>query len=132
MTTYTLSRTGDAPVSFEGDLLAEAGGHWLAGRELNRWHSLAIYDIANGFVLSISYHTRWQGETDCDLVFVCNTPTEVKQKIREYNPVPVGIGYPPADQYRERQSRLETDLRRQYAAAVTELLAGRPEFADRI
>jgi hypothetical protein len=134
MSTITLPRTGDSPLRFDGEIIAEAGGKQFAGREQNRYHCLALYRVAGHdrqYVLSIAYHTDWQGESHRDTVHVCDSPEDVRRVLREYEPVREGVGFPPGDQYADRQRRLESQIREQYDACVSEILGG-DEFAQTI
>lgn len=128
MDTITLPRTGDAPLKFAGQLVAESGDNRFAGREQNRWHELALYRDNGRFVLRVAFRTNWQGEPSYDWAWVCATPAEVRERLREHDPVPERVGFPPGEQYAARQQSLEQGLRAQYDATVSELLA-RDEFA---
>lgn len=62
---YTLRRTGQAPLRFQGELLAEADGEYESGRDFNRWHELTVYRTRGGkYVLRIAYRSAHQGELD--------------------------------------------------------------------
>jgi hypothetical protein len=124
MSAYTLTRTGDAPLKFSGELLAEAGGRHFRGREQNRWHELSIYATdAGAYVVAIAFRTRWQGEAEHDEAHAVATLPAVAQVLRDYNPVRPRVGYPPGPEYAERQARLGAALQEQYAACVSEVLS---------
>jgi hypothetical protein len=133
----TLPRSGDAPLTFLGELLAESDGSGQCGRTNNRWYELEIYRVAGercgagDYVVSIGYRTRWQGELDHFQAESCDSPAEVRAALREYDLVAHVGGYPPGEQYADRQARLLADLRTRYAAQVSAILgdAG-DEFAE--
>lgn len=124
MTTYKLSRTGQAPLVFEGEELARVDGKWSAGREQNRYHNLAVYRTAGGnYILQVEYITQWQGEQRHDHVIVLGQDlSELANALREYDPCTRVQGYPPGPQYAEKQDRLLTSMRSRYDEQVSALL----------
>lgn len=147
MTTYTLPRTGDSPVRFDGVLLAESGSQWFEGRECNRWHELQLFRANTGddrlWIAHVAFRTRWQGEASRDDVLVASSPAELRRILRDHEPVHDRVGSPqPA--HADRQARLVAAIREQYAACVSAVLAGddfacapevaesRPRVADRV
>lgn len=119
----TLPRTGEPPLRFRGEQIAEAGGRWFHGRDLNRWHDLSLYQSDDGrFVLAIAFCTQWQGEGGYDFAWVCKTPAEVVDLLRKYDPLPLRVGFPPRREYADKQLALAQALRQQYDDAVAELL----------
>lgn len=134
MQPYELSRTGNAPVRFTGELLAAVDGFRSAGKENNRWHELAVYRTAGGQIVGvIQYRTRWQGEEGRDLVEVLASPAAATSFFRDHFVEHDPTGYPPGDHYAEKQARLIADVRRRYESAVTELLSQSADvFAETI
>lgn len=131
--TYTLPRSGQAPLRFQGDLLAASNGQWQSGRDWTRWHELAVYRTARGqYVVQIGYRTRYQGELDHDTAVVVDSAAEVCQALTNYNPAGVIRGYPPGQAYEERQSKLLADVRARYDAQVSEICSAAPEFAEEV
>lgn len=131
MESFTLTRTGLAPLKFQGELLAEADGERQAGRERNRWHELAVYRTAGGkYVLKISYRTKWQGELDHDHAESMEKASGVELALRNYDPAKHVGGYPQHAAYAERQAKLLADIRQSYAALVSEVLASDSAFAE--
>lgn len=130
MNTYTLPRTGDAPLRFSGELIAEADGERQNGREQNRWHELRVYRSAvGGYVVAITYRTRWQGEASRDTVVVRADAAGVADFFRHHDPVAGVRGYPDHEQYRDKQARLLADLKERFEGLVSEVLVG-DEFAE--
>ena len=70
MQTYTIRRTGQAPLRLRGEIIAEAGSspdraHPRWSGSTGRWEEVTIYRTAKGkYVAAIKYGTLWQGETD--------------------------------------------------------------------
>lgn len=127
-----LPRTGLAPLKFRGELVAWSDGSRQGGREQNRWHELAVYRTAGGkFVVSVEYHTRWQGEQGHEVAAVVDGPADVVRKLAEYDPAEDVQGYPPGPAYADKQARLVADVTRRYKAQVSEVLAGE-EFAEEV
>lgn len=131
--TYTLTRTGQRPLEFRGRLLAEADGD-IGPSGPSRWHELAVYQTEAGrYVVAITLLTRYQGEHDHHLVVYADDPEAIEAALREYDPCPPGIGYPPGPAYADRQARVTADLRRRYEVLVSDLFARLgPEFVETI
>jgi hypothetical protein len=119
-----LTQTGDAPVKFSGKLITSVGGRFFRGKDVNRYYVLELYRADEGgkYVLSLSYQTQWEGESEWHDVFICQSESEVRQRLLKWNPIIEGIGYPPHPNYTEKQDRLHMSLRNQYDDLVTELL----------
>lgn len=120
-----LKRTGQLPLVFRGELLKEADGKWVNGKDQNRWHKIALYQTEQSkrFVLAISYRTQWQGEENQDDVLILGPEQQqMIDVLRDYDPVPTHVGFPKAEHFRDRQRDLEEGLRRRFASLVTEIL----------
>lgn len=128
----TLQRTGQAPLTFTGELIAENSGHRWWNREHNRWHTLSLYQAGNKYVLAIGYCTQWQGEADRDSVFVLDTPDQVSAALRDYEPAKDVGGYPAGEAYRERQEKLIDSITRMFQSQASEILASRREFHENL
>ncbi|TAL13915.1 hypothetical protein EPN95_04480 [Patescibacteria group bacterium] len=130
---YNLKRSCDAPVAFEGEILAEAGGKWQAGRELNRWHDITAYRTRGGrYILQIGYRTLWQGEEGHDFIFSSATLKTLVEELVAYDPTGHVAGFPPGDQFHEKQTRLLAGVKTQYDARVAALLAAIPGAEEMI
>lgn len=134
MIPHTLPRTGDAPVTFSGQLLAESEGRMQSGRDHNRYHDVALYRTDGGsVVVSISYRTIWEGEQDRHTVEVADSAAAAVAILREYDPTEPVMGFPPGIAYAEKQARLLRDIETRYDAQVSELLTEHSDlFAERI
>ncbi len=129
METVKLTRSGDAPIVFAGELLAENDGSRQLGRDHNRWHELAIYRTEAGrYVARIEYCTQWQGESGHAIATVVQSGADVARVFRDYDPTSHVVGYPlPShadmpDPYADRRDRLNRDLRSRYAEQLREML----------
>jgi hypothetical protein len=135
MTTFTIPRTGQAPLRFTGELIAETSTRLIAGRERNRWFVLKLYRTGGGkFPLSVAFRTRWEGEHDTDRVVLCGSTADVRIDLSLFQPLGMSIiGYPAGEHYAERQARLEQTLRLDWETAVRDLLGQvSEEFAEEI
>lgn len=133
MTTHTIPRTGNAPLKFEGELIAKSvptPDSGKKGKEPKRWHELTLFCTLTGkYVLAISYRVEWKGEHDHHYAEVLPDIPSAVRAIQGYDPVAHVIGYPPSEQYAEKQARLLNELRQTFAVQVSELL-NRDEFAE--
>ena len=132
MSEYSLPRSGNSPLAFDGELIAESDGQRQFGKEHNRYHEIAVYRTDGGkYVVAIRYHTHWQGEAHHDFAIAVDTASEAADEFRNHEPTSHVGGYPVADNYAEKQQRLLADIRARYDAQVSEILSGE-EFAERI
>jgi hypothetical protein len=132
MPKYKLERTGQAPLSFEGALIAENEGKWAAGKEQNRWHDLRLYRTSGGkYVLQIEYCTQWQGELSYAQAEVV-AAENVTDALHEYCPPEHLQGFPRMQQYADRQSNLLEWIRQRYEKQVSELLSKIDELSEKI
>lgn len=132
MAQIKLSRTGEAPLAFEGELLAEASGRQVHGKERNRWHEVAAYRTAGGkYVLGITYRSCWEGERDHHGAVVEDGIEGVAEHLRSTVPTLHIEGYRtilarvPDDRespYRARQAALEAQLTEDWSHLVAEVL----------
>ena len=129
--TYTLPRTGDAPLSFQGQLVVSSSSQQpptKRGRsELEtHWHELALYVTAAGkHVAAISYRSTWPGELEDHCARV-GTLSNCLRWFREYDPTgPVrGFPLPHGPSFARRHSALLDQVEHGYDAALSQLLAG--------
>lgn len=120
MKTYTLTRTGYPPLRFQGELIAESDTEQT---QALRWYKAEIYRAENGsLVVTVGFRTNWEGEAEHDWVAVCETPAIAAETLRTYDVLPPGRGYPPSEQYRDRQEKLRSHLQRDYDAMISDLL----------
>lgn len=123
MNTFTLKRTGDAPLRFVGEQLAEATSQAVSGYRQNRYHTISIYRAQSGQVVaSIEFESRWKGEDQRQTVFVADEDGAIIDFLRQYDPCDDYFGFPDGGAYVSKQERLDTDIRRGYEIAVSEAL----------
>ena len=133
MENFTLERFGDVPVTFIGEILAEAGSRTSNGATQNRWHELTIYQTqAGNYVAHVLFRSCWQGERDRSTVFVSRTAEELRGDLVNYDPCSEWQGYPEQQHYRERNERLRQQIKDAYKAAVSQLFTRAHGFAEPI
>jgi hypothetical protein len=131
MPTFTLTRTGQAPIRFEGELVAEASSRSHEGGPLqNRWHEIEIFLTECGRVLAhVEFCSRHQGEFHHHTVVdvLSPRPLSLSSWLQSYDYRTGWQGYPSGEHYAERQARIEQAIGDGYRRAVSEVLAEFPE-----
>jgi hypothetical protein len=129
MPTYTLERTGQRPLPFEGELLATVTGD--PGRA-SRWNALELYRTQAGtLLLSIQYHTKRKEESSYYSVREAPTMADAEAILMVYDPCDHVQGFPEFnDALKLKQARLFQELRSRYQSLVSELLKQFPELVD--
>ena len=128
--TLTLERTGQCPLRFRGTLLTTACGQFVQSpkdKPNADYYTVSIYAVANSpgnYVVAINYTKEFRGTTGHQTVLRTDDPAAA---LGEFDPLAVLIGFPPHQQYAERQQMLETRARRQYETVVTAVLREFPE-----
>jgi hypothetical protein len=142
MQKITLKRTGDIPISFSGELIAEAASpppdFQLARKDSRRWHELKLFAVAGSkcrYAIAIGFRTRLETETDQDTVIPCRTREEVelvltgmecgelKSDLEPYDPLQFLEGFPDLPRFEDRQRNLENRVAADYRNRVSEILA---------
>lgn len=82
MTTHTLPRTGDVPLRFDGELIAEVTESpppfKRAKHDTRRWFELRLFSVPDGrYVVAIGFRTGRETELPADDVFVCDSEQDV-------------------------------------------------------
>lgn len=133
VTDYTLPRTGDSPLTFRGDLIAEADSQARQGPAESRWYEIALYRTAGGsYVVAVGFRSRWQGEQDRNTARVFATPAEVRAYLRDYDPCDPELwaGIPPGVHDADRRNALtRSAVAGAFRGAVSRVLVG-TEFAE--
>jgi len=129
MKRITLKRTGDRPLSFEGEKIAEITSHYLADEKSSRWHALELYRTTKGqMVLSVVYRTLWQGELDHHFACICDKVDDIMDALHSYDPNAYVVGFPGyTEALKVKEERRAQDLQLRYDTAVSDLLASLPE-----
>jgi hypothetical protein len=136
MSNFLLTRTGDRPLSFEGEPLATASSEGIPGSSPRsvaqadevRWHVIRLYRLAHSdsIVCAVEYHTTWPTEVGHDAAEVCSTVESVASWLRMYDPLAYFIGPPPGgpgSSQEQRQMRLRKDLKLRYENLISDVLA---------
>lgn len=126
--TYTITRTGDRPLAFEGQRITSASSEGPDGPANLRWHEVSLYSLTGSqeLVLAISYRTKWAGESDHHAAYVCQDAPDAAGWLRSYDPLAYLIGPPsggPGSPQEQRQARLQRDLRLRYDNVVSDVLS---------
>lgn len=135
MNEYTLTRTGQAPLHFTGEILADEDSRLTAGRENNRWHEMRVYRTKGGnYVVEVIYRTQWQGEEDYFWALEAAAASSVEMRLREIlceinDPVK---GFPLGQQYEEKQARLLHDLQQRFEVLTSDVLGSSEEFREEL
>jgi hypothetical protein len=134
MEPITLTRTGQPPLDFTGELVAESNGRVVANREQNRWHDLRLYRTAGGqYVLDITYRTEWVGEVSHHWAEIVEPDTDyLTTLLAGIDPCEHLQGFPDHPDFAHRQAKLEAWLRRRFEAQVSELIAQVPDLHEHI
>lgn len=125
MEIYTLPRTGDRPVRFTGEILAQVSTREHQGPCENRWWVLTLYRTGVGqYVAAIGYHTQWQGELGRYDAYRCEDAQAVTAALRGHDYLGqvsrLSAGYGEREISREQQ-RLRK-LSRCWEAGITDIL----------
>lgn len=125
---YILTRTGLRPVTFDGELLAEANSRFMNGKEQNRWHELALYRTQAGtYLIHVGYRTIWRGELNHDLVEELPDPDELERFLALTDSCEHIVGLPGGDQFDKKRLFRQQQLERTFQQIVSELLAAVPK-----
>lgn len=116
MKTYTIPRTGDAPLKFAGRVISESGDQT---NDATRWHEITIYETDGEFVAHVQFRTRWDNESDASSAFH-GDPREVVAWLKSYDPLSRFVG-PPADH--PKRKLIESQITQQYEQAVSAVLS---------
>jgi|AACY02.16.fsa_nt_gi hypothetical protein len=121
MKKYTVIRTGEMPLQFEGELLWEETSKERP--EDSRWHELRLYRTENGKyvveILSVSTY-RHEGQTSSANVF--DTLKAACREFLDFPPFCCFKGYPPWSDRQEDQAKLEDWVCRRYREAASRLV----------
>lgn len=122
---FNIQRTGDLPLTFTGEKLAEADTQEFGGKaQTERYFSGEVYETTGGrHVIAVTYHTTWKGEAPHqDAVIVYPEPESIREALEDLDPVQHVAGFPPGEKYAARQANLITHMNRMWAHLISELL----------
>lgn len=124
MKTITLTRTGDRPLRFTGEEVAEATSRQDQGACQTRYYELALYRTdSDRYVLAIGYRSHWEGELPDDRAYIEDSIAGIVETLRSTTPELPLLALPPGEAYADKRAHIEQSVRRCYEQAVTELLA---------
>jgi hypothetical protein len=87
MVTYTLTRTEQANLIFDGEEIASIYGRWDNGVEWGRYHNLVVYRTdSRRYVLSIQYRTHCEDEQPHDRAVVVQDFRGLEEELAAYDP----------------------------------------------
>jgi hypothetical protein len=118
---FTIFPTGKPPISFEGQLVEEAGGP-LEGvttpKYSERWNVARLFQLADGrWLVAIEFATQRKGESPRVDVYV-GQARELAEQLAAHDPLPAGYGWPPIDRFTDQW------------AGILRRLFDRPEFTQ--
>lgn len=118
MTTHTLPRSGQRPVSFAGERIASGDTQSADGPGSIRWWAVGIYRRdSGGYILALHWNTRWQGEQAHDAAIAVASLEAVADALEAHDPLSLLIGFPVSGdgKYAARQRHIEAVLRQGWA-----------------
>lgn len=123
MSIFTLPRTGDRPLQFDGDLVGKTDSRQTQGPCQTRWYELALYRTAGGkYAVAIGYRTQWQGELPRDEVHIEDTLPGAVEVLRSTIPELPLHAFPAGEHFDAKRAHVEAAVRACYEHAISELL----------
>jgi hypothetical protein len=143
--TITLERTGQPPLKFDGTLLTTACGQFVQppkNKPNTDYFTVSLYATHDArrtiprrpppdydpswplYVVAIEYTKTFRDTQQHHTAIATDDPTET---LANYAPLAVLIGFPPGEDFAERQQALEGKMRRQYDVLVSAVLKDFPE-----
>lgn len=108
METFVVQATGEVPTEFDGELVNKWSGHWVKGRDRNRYFIVELYRTDEGvLVVLVEWHTHWQGERDHTAIFDCENESQILDLLESINPLEHLVGFPKGDNFAGKQAQLE-------------------------
>ncbi len=117
MTTYTLPRTGRAPIRFEGKHIDH-----IETAEGKREHAITIYQTQAGkLIAQVQYLTEWPRETGRSTVFIAGVWPILVDQLAAYRAGDDVTGFPAGDQFRQQEAITKREVQEAYAALLSSL-----------
>ena len=105
--TITLDRTGQVPLRFSGQLLAESESKLDAGPLQKRWHQIRVYRTDGGsLILAVRFNTLWPNESQTDAAQVCADNSDLVKALSEYDPCSGWQGHPAGARGAEKKNAI--------------------------
>jgi hypothetical protein len=117
---YTLTRTGQIPLTFQGEKIACVYGHWHYGIHWGTYHNLVVYRTEDyRYVLSIQYRTSsatiHEIEQPHDYAMIIDDTKALTEELGRYDPLAYLL-------HRPHPEEDDNHLRRRYQEQVDHLL----------
>ncbi|MBM3802962.1 MAG: hypothetical protein FJW26_11730 [Acidimicrobiia bacterium] len=130
---FFVPRSGTSPLDFTGERLVHVSGRDLQrDKRLSRWHEIELFVTnSNRYVVAIHFACETKHDDPYDEAEAFDSPTDVIEYLEEFDPVEGVRGWT-LDRHREQDRRLRTALTNSFQRLVSQLLAGRPEFAQKL
>lgn len=146
MTTYTLKRTGQNPLQFDGELIGSGGpeadfqfplserGHPTG--QITKFHRVEIYRTKGGkWIVAILFRSAWPSEPEFHMAEVADSPEGVQGIIDDYRENDLENNYigPPegTENAMKNGARLWAAYANQFDKAATDALSSlQPEVID--
>lgn len=128
---YVLTRTGKAPLAFQGILRSEASSEFIQTTpdkpNKDVW-IIRVFDIVGKEgprIVAIDYLKKAKG-TSGEHHFA-EPSTDLQATLAAYNPLDVLVGFPSGPKFADKQRDLEAAVKRQFAELVSQVLQPFPE-----
>lgn len=130
MPLFTIEKTNELPLRFNGELLASVGQDDKPVGKFGRWYELALYKTDSGkYVIEIVFRSNAcnsdgsKVEADDHDAIVCPTRDELLRVIQDWDPLEPLVGFPPGiSKYKSKQDALEKAVLAGFEVRVGELL----------
>lgn len=114
---FVIARDGLPPLSFAGKVIAQPVVESVG----KRFYFVTFFERDDGmFVLGIRFESDWNKEFPCQWAFIGKDSLDFTLQLRDFNPVPPAVGYPPDERYAWKQQQLEYQLKNAFNAALSQ------------
>lgn len=132
MAKHSVTRSGSAPLTFEGDLISQASGRAYTDKRITRWHEIDLYRTRTGrYIVSIRFRCETRHDDPYDEAEVFDTAEQVVEFLEEYNPIERVRGWT-LEKHAENDRRLRKALVNNFERIVSDVLADQPAFAESV
>lgn len=126
MSEIILRRTGNAPLLFDGELLAESRGE---NARRPHWHDIRVYRVdgaSSRYAVSIAYRSTFEGVAELDEGRIVASLDAVAETLRRYYPLSAYVGrevfFASPELVRLREMRQRTNVIARYQGQVSDVL----------
>jgi|SRR5580700_2089643 hypothetical protein len=131
---YVIHRTGNIPLAFNGRVLARDSNHETSHLDgAKRWHSITVYQTTGGnFVAQLDYTSDFGQELPFSTAFIGEDAGDLVRQLYHLRFSYVQ-GYPPRNEYSDKQHRLMTHINLEYLDLLNRVVAEAfPDAVERI